>query len=69
MPKPVNKLDLDSMPCGGCGQIGQHPTIFNQACHPGEGVTAEYWDGVITIKCDTCEEIVIEVQVAEGELN
>lgn len=65
-PLPLDMAALESMPCQHCGGAphGQ-PMALVQKCHPGRGLHVVYQNGVVTVRCNVCEKLVVHVAVAE----
>lgn len=65
--KPLTRAALDRAGCGtpGCGH--DHTVLFlNPVCHPSGGVDVSYdkRTGLLSIRCNTCERRVGDVEVA-----
>ena len=51
-----DNLDARLKDCGQCGL--PHPLSILPRCHPFQGMTAVYEDGLLTLRCEACFRVV-----------
>jgi len=66
----LTRVELDAGRCEHCDDPGHvhEPLVLNQRCHPMEDTRAEYHEGVLTVRCAACDQMVAEIAVA-GPVN
>jgi len=58
------KEDLKDLKCP-CGRPGcEDPLFIHSKCHLEAATWASYFDGVLTVRCSVCEEVIAEFAVA-----
>lgn len=70
MRQPLTQVDFSTMGCHepGCDHTSHEgPMFIHPACHKGTPTFVSYEDGVITITCAECENLVARIEVARGE--
>lgn len=61
---PLYKEDLKGLVCP-CGVPGcESPMVIHSRCHPDRATWVSYYDGILTVKCSVCEQVLAEVFVA-----
>lgn len=65
--KPMTAAELDARVSKGCDtpdcNCSKQPLFINGNCHPGGGVEARYYEGLLTIRCYVCERPIITLEV------
>lgn len=70
MPEPLYKDELDHLPCFNpdCDHTSHtKPMALNAYCHPTKPVRVWYKDGLLTLNCAICKQIVVQIAVARRE--
>ena len=66
--KPFTRKELDAAKCTDPSCTHEHDgegLFFNALCHPGEGVTACYKDGILRLECQVCDMPIVDIAVAD----
>ena len=64
---PLYKEDMKDLRCT-CGHPGcEDPLYLHPKCHIEAPTWAKYFDGILTIECIECEQIIAEFAIASRD--